>query len=192
MVDINATIISTHKKFKWKCRCSRKPKVYRRLCLNELQKEYCVKIKLIALDWQWVTLISWCQMNRLGHSSPVMHKVEGKTHNILEKLKIMSGKSTLFWHFFVKYFQITCVDIWISLNTNNNTPILHTCMTLYWSCLCSTTSHSVVKFVFLGCGSVKARNYSVKLVSLKVKLFRKIYFWPLLWQYRIYTKNLFN
>ena len=71
---------------------------------------------LIALDWHWVTLISWCQMNRLGHSSPVMHKVEGKTHTILEKLKITSGKSTLFWHFFVKYFQITCVDIWISLN----------------------------------------------------------------------------
>ena len=39
-----------------------------RPCMNELQKEYCVKIKLIALDWQWVTLISWCQMNRDGHS----------------------------------------------------------------------------------------------------------------------------
>ena len=44
-----------------------------RPCLNELQKEYCVKIKLIALDWQWVTLISWCQMNRDGHSFPVKH-----------------------------------------------------------------------------------------------------------------------
>ena len=117
-----------------------------RQCLNELQKEYCVKIKLIALDWQWVTMISWCQMNRLGHSSPDMHKVEGKTHTILEKLRIMSGKSTLFWHFFVKYFQITCVDIWISLNKNNNTLILHTCLTSCWSCLCSTTGDLVVKF----------------------------------------------
>ena len=78
---------------------------------NELQKEYCVETKLIALDWQWVTLTFWCQMNRNGHSSPVMHKVEGKTHEILEKMKITSGKSTLFWYFIVKCFQITCVDI---------------------------------------------------------------------------------
>ena len=42
--------------------------------------------------------------NRNGHSSPVKHKVEGKPHKILEKLKITSGKSTLFGHFFVKYF----------------------------------------------------------------------------------------
>ena len=97
-----------------------------RPCLNELQKEYCVRIKLLALDWQWVTLISWWQMNRLGHSSPVMHKVGGKTHTMLEKLKIMSGKSTLFCHLFVKYSHITCVDIWISLNKNNYTPILYT------------------------------------------------------------------
>jgi hypothetical protein len=35
-------------------------------------------------------------MNCVGHSSLIMHKVEGKKDNILEKLKIMSGKSTLF------------------------------------------------------------------------------------------------
>ena len=64
-----------------------------RPCLNELQKEYCV------------TLISRVQMNRLGHSSPVMHKDEGKTHTILEKLKIASGKSTLFWHFLWSIFR---------------------------------------------------------------------------------------
>ena len=29
-------------------------------------------------------------MNRLGHSSSVMHKFVGKTHDIFEKLKIMS------------------------------------------------------------------------------------------------------
>ena len=25
-------------------------------------------------------MISWCKMNRVGHSSPVMHEVEGKAH----------------------------------------------------------------------------------------------------------------
>ena len=66
-----------------------------RPCLNELQKEYCVKIKLIALDWQWVTLMSLCQINRLGHSSPVVHNVEFKTHKLLEKLRIMLKKIQL-------------------------------------------------------------------------------------------------
>ena len=65
-----------------------------RPCLNELQKEYCVKTKVIALDWQWVTLRSWCQMNRNGHSSPVKHNVEDKPHEMFEKLKITSWKST--------------------------------------------------------------------------------------------------
>ena len=62
------------------------------------------------------------------HSSPAMHKVEGKTHTFWEKLKIMSGKSTLFGRFFVKFFHITFVPICISLNTNDITPILHTCL----------------------------------------------------------------
>ena len=31
-------------------------------------------------------------MNSDGNSSPVMHNVEGKTHKLLEKKKIMSGK----------------------------------------------------------------------------------------------------
>jgi hypothetical protein len=35
-------------------------------------------------------------MNRNGHISQVKNKVEGKPHQILEKLKITSGKSTLF------------------------------------------------------------------------------------------------
>ena len=43
----------------------------KRQCLIELQKEYCVKTKVIALDWQWVTFRIGCQMNRNGHSSPV-------------------------------------------------------------------------------------------------------------------------
>ena len=79
--------------------------IHRSPCLNELQKEYCVETKLISLDWQWVTLTCWCQMNRNGHSSPVMHKVEGKTHESLEKMKITSGKSTLFWYFLWSVFR---------------------------------------------------------------------------------------
>ena len=78
---------------------------YMRPCLNELQKEYCVKTKVIALDWQWVTLGSWCQMNRKGHSSPVKYKVDGKPHKILEKLKITSGKSTLLDFFLLNIFR---------------------------------------------------------------------------------------
>ena len=117
--------------------------LFKRPCLNELQKEYCVKIKLLALDWQWVTLISWCQMNHLGHSSSVMQNVEGKTHKRLEKLKIMSRNYPRFWHFLMEYFQITWVDIHISLNKNDNTPILHTCLTLCWSCLCPIAGYLV-------------------------------------------------
>ena len=74
-------------------------------CLNELQKEYCVTTKIMALDWQWLTLRSWCQMNRKSHSSPVKHKVDGKPHKILEKLKITSRKSTLFGHFLWSIFR---------------------------------------------------------------------------------------
>ena len=66
----------------------------KRPCVNELQKKYCVKTKVIAL-----TLRSWCQMNHNDHSSPVKNKVEGKPHKTLEKLKITSGKSSLFGHF---------------------------------------------------------------------------------------------
>ena len=70
----------------------------RRQCLNELQKEDCVTTKVIALDWKWVTLRSWWQMNRNSHGSPVKHKVEGKPYKFLEKLRITSRKSTLFEH----------------------------------------------------------------------------------------------
>ena len=47
-----------------------------------------------------MTLRSWCQMNHNGHSSLVKHNVEDKPKEICEKLKITSGKSTLFGHFF--------------------------------------------------------------------------------------------
>ena len=140
----------------------------------ELQKEYCVKIKLIALEWQWVTLISWCQMNHLGHSSRVMHKLEGKTHNIFEKLKITSQKSTLFGHFVVKYFQITCVDIWFFLNkivipyTSHMSDFLLILPLLYYWPFGGSA------FV-LGCASEKAKNYSVKLLSSKLFFFNLIF-----------------
>ena len=52
----------------------------------------------------------------------------------------MSKKSTLFEHFFVKYFQITCV--------NDNTPILHTCLTLSGSCLRSTAGYLMIPLWF--------------------------------------------
>ena len=119
-----------------------------RLCLNELQKEDCVKTKVIELDWQWVTLRSWCQMN-CNSSSPVKHKVEGKPNKILEKLNKNSGKSTSFGHIFVKYFWVTCVHICIYLNTNAITPILLTFLTLCWSCLLSTAEYLVVLLWFL-------------------------------------------
>ena len=99
--------------------------------MNELKKEYCVKIKLIAHDWQCVTLISWFQMNHYVHSSPDLHKVEGEHIFFLEKLKITPWKSLLFWCFFVKLFLITFVHICISQNTNDITSILHTCVILF-------------------------------------------------------------
>ena len=79
--------------------------LHTRPCLYELQKEYCVKTKVIALDWQWVTLRSWCQINRNGQSSPVKNKVEGKPHQILGKIMITSGKTTLFGHFLWSIFR---------------------------------------------------------------------------------------
>ena len=44
--------------------------------------------------------------------------------------------------------QITCVHICISLNTNDNTPILQTCLTSSWSCLRSTVANSVKLFLW--------------------------------------------
>ena len=37
---------------------------------------------------------------------------------------------------------------WGRVGENNNTPILHTCLTLCWSCHHSTTGHSVVPLLF--------------------------------------------
>ena len=133
--------------------------------MNELQKEYCVKIKLIALDWEWVTLISWCQMNRLVHSSLVMHKVDAKTHTILEKLKITSGKSTLF-----------CLFLWSIFRS----PVL--------------TSEFLLLQIFIPpyFMHVWLRVNLVFALPLAIRWLNLINFWPLLWQFRIYKKKLFN
>ena len=131
-----------------------------RKCLNELQKEYCEKLKLIALDWKWVTLISCFQMNRLGHSYWVMHKVEGKTHYIFEKLNITSQKSTLFLHFLWSNFRspvLTSEFLLIKISIHMSDFVLILSLLYYWP-FCGSA------FV-LGCVSAKAKNYSVKLVS---------------------------
>ena len=100
-------------------------------------------------------------MNRNGHSSPVNHTGEGKPHKILEKLKITSGKSTLFEHL---------VHICISLNTNDISPILHTGLTLGLSYFCSRIFSGSA--LVLGRGSEKEeKKKSVRLVSREGKLF---------------------
>ena len=157
-----------------------------RPCKNELQKEYCVKIKLIALVWQWVTLISWCQTNRLGHSYLVMHNVEGKTHKLLEILKIASRKYTLFRQFLMKYFQITWVDIHISLNKNYNTPILHTCLTSCWSCLCSIPGYLVDPLWFWVLRVKNQKTQPSSWVHRKLKFLEKMDFSPHFWQSWLY------
>ena len=157
-----------------------------RLCMNELQKEYCIKIKLIGPDWQLVTLISWCQVNRLSHSSQVMHKVEGRTHKLLEKLKIMSKKKTLVGHFLMKYFQITWVDIRISLNKNDNTPILHTCLSSCWSFLFSIAGYLEDPLWFW---VLRVKNQTTILsnwVDRNLNCIEKLNFLPLLWQSWLY------
>ena len=45
-------------------------RIYRQ-CLHESHKVHCVKTKLIALNWQFVTYISWCQKKRGIHSALV-------------------------------------------------------------------------------------------------------------------------
>ena len=76
----------------------------RRPYLNEIQKDDCVKIKLITLNWQRGTLKSLCQKKHEIHSSPVTDDIEGKTHKLLKKLKVASWNEVIFWHYFVKYF----------------------------------------------------------------------------------------
>ena len=116
--------------------------VYMKPCLIELQKDYCGKTKLIALDWRWVTLIPWCHKMCDVHSSPVMHNVEGKTIKLLEKLKVLSWK---YIEDFLKHILRSSVFASIFLfNKKHNTLILHTCLTSCWSCLCNTAFHSLI------------------------------------------------
>ena len=56
-------------------------------------------------------------------------------------------KINLIWMFFVKYFQLTCVHICISPNTNYIFPI-GKCLTSSWSCLRSTTGYLMMLLCF--------------------------------------------
>ena len=57
----------------------------------------------------------------------------------------MSYRKTIAWRQkSYKYFQITFVHICFSPNTNYNTPILRTCLTLSWSFLCSTAEYLMI------------------------------------------------
>ena len=65
----------------------------------------------------------WC------HSSPAMDRVEGKTQFFFGQIEDNVWKINLIWIFFVKFF----LDHSCSLNTNDITPMLYTCLTFYWS-----------------------------------------------------------
>ena len=135
-----------------------------KLRLNEFQKEVCMKRKIIALDWHWLTLRSWCQMNQNGLSSSVKHKVEGKTHNILENLKITSKKSTLFGHFlwsifWSPVFTSVCLFIQRFYPYNSHMSGFVLIMSLLYCCLFDGYD------LILGCASEKEKNNSVQLVS---------------------------
>ena len=75
----------------------------------------------------------------------------------------------------MKYFQITCVHICISLNTNDNTPITShmSDFVLILSLLyCWLFDDSALVF---GVASEKDKNNSVKLVSWEVFLKNQIF-----------------
>ena len=140
-----------------------------------------MKKKLIALDWNWVTLIYWCQKNCDVHSSPAMPKVEGNPHKFLEKLKVTSRKSTFFGHFFLKFSQITFVNICNSLNTNYITPILYTCLTLFWYIF---TLLLTIWWFHFGFGSCKWKIQNTIVSSWfhgRLYFSEKFNFHPLLW-----------
>ena len=108
---------------------------------------------------EWTVMVIALQLSiRLKQTTWKFKEIE---YNVL--------KISLIYTSFVKYFQITYVHICISLNTKDIMPILHTCLTLSWSCLCSTA-------LVLGRASEIDKNNSVKLVLWEVKHFWKIKF----------------
>ena len=115
-------------------------------------------------------------MNCNGHSPPVKHKVDGKPHKILEKLKITSAKSTFFCKKFCEVFFVTCVHICISLNTNDITPILLTCLTLCWSYLWSTGWYLVILLLFWVVPMKKKKTRASSLFQGKVIFFENLIF----------------
>ena len=91
----------------------------------------------------------------------------------MEILKITSGKYTEFQQFLMKYFQITWVDIHISLNKNDNTPILHTCLTSCWFCLCSIAGYLVDPLWFWVLRVKNQKTLPSSQVHRKLTCFRK-------------------
>ena len=86
------------------------PYFCRRPCLNEIQKGICMKMKLIALDWQWVTLIYWCQYERDIQRSPHKNKIEiWPIDALFEVLEL-----TTFSIYFV--FNLSEVQIWVTFH----------------------------------------------------------------------------
>ena len=141
---------------------------------NTVQKEYCVKIKLKALDWQWVTMISWCQINCLGHNFPVMHKIKSKTHIIFGEFKGNIWKINLFlWNIF-RFPVLTPYFLLIQM------IIPYRCLTSYLSCLCSTTVHSVVLLLFWVVQVKMQKTIASCWFHKKFNLLEKFDFWPLL------------
>ena len=147
-----------------------------RPCLNGLQKQYCLKTKVIVLDWQWVTQRLWCQINRNGQSSPVKNKVEGKQLQILGKIMIMSGKSTLFGHFFVSIFRsLVFTSVFLLIKMILLLYFTHAwlrvdlvfalLLDIWWFC-----------FGFGSCEWKREEKKRVKLVSRDGKLFWKLIF----------------
>ena len=80
---------------------------------------------------------------------------------------IKSGKSILFGHFLVKLFQISCVHIWIFLNTNDNTSHMSDLVLILSLLYCLLFDDPAL---VLGCASEKDKK-NVQLVSWEVKLF---------------------
>ena len=94
----------------------------------------------------------------------------------------------LLWHLFLKYYQITHAYICISFNTNYITPILHTFLTLCWSCLPSTANHSVVPLWFWFMRVNKQKTTALSWLHRMLSFLEISGFWPLLWQSWLYEK----
>ena len=74
-----------------------------------------VRLKLIALEWYWVTMIFRCKTNPEIHCSPAMQNVQDKTKKLVYTFVKAFGKFTIFSSFMDQFFLITFVCSWNSL-----------------------------------------------------------------------------